>query len=71
MRRMIGALGVDGLLSPDARAEAAGRCAGCADTDACRDFLDGASLRGVDHAPGFCLNRETLDALASEAPSTL
>jgi hypothetical protein len=71
MSRMARVLGVDELLGPEARAVAAERCAACTDTDPCRDFLETAVLRGADHAPGFCRNRETFDVLASEAPSTI
>ncbi|WP_181703645.1 DUF6455 family protein [Chthonobacter albigriseus] len=70
MREMIHVLGVDGALAGEARKAAAGRCEGCTDRDDCRHWLDIAALAGAEHAPGFCRNVETFDALASEAPST-
>lgn len=71
MKRMIHALGADGLLTPEQRADAAVRCGECADKDDCEHWLPIAELRGAEHAPGFCVNKETFDALASEAPATL
>jgi hypothetical protein len=71
MPRMARTLGVDGLLTGEARAVAAERCAGCEDRDACRDWLSVAAIRGAEHAPGFCRNAETFEALASEAPATI
>ncbi len=70
MRRMSEALGVDRLLGETERAAAAERCEACTDTQPCEDFLAEADLRGVDHAPGFCRNKDLFDERASEAPST-
>lgn len=70
MKRMVDALDVNGLLSEAERAEAAVRCAACVDTEFCADWLGVAEIRGADHAPAFCLNAETFDRLASEAPTT-
>jgi hypothetical protein len=70
MAKMMQAIGVSGLLSPELLATAATRCSGCTDVEPCRDFLAGATLRGADHAPGFCPNASTFDALASEVPAT-
>lgn len=71
MKRMVHALGVDGMLSAPARAAAAERCGECADKEICEHWLPVAELRGADHAPSFCANKDTFDALASEAPATL
>jgi hypothetical protein len=70
MAKMIQAIGLSGLLSPEVLDAAATRCAGCADVEPCRDFLAGATLRGADRAPDFCRNAATFDALASEVPAT-
>lgn len=71
MGAMMTVLGIDGLVTGEARAEAAARCADCTNRDDCRDWLDVASLAGADHTPGFCRNGETFDRLASEVPAGL
>jgi hypothetical protein len=71
MKRMAAVLDVAELLAPDVEAEAAARCRGCTDTQACEGFLAEAELNGADHAPSICRNAETFDALASEVPAGL
>lgn len=71
MSAMVQTVGVDGLLSGAERDAAAARCEDCTDTAACEEWLGTAAIRGADHAPGFCRNRETFDALASEIPATI
>lgn len=70
MNRMARTLGVDGMLTGSDREAAAGRCEDCSDKDACESWLSVAALRGADHAPRFCQNADTFDAMASEAPAT-
>ncbi len=70
MRDMIHALAIDGLVTGAERAEAAALCERCGDRGQCQEFLASPTLRGVEHAPDFCLNKDRFDALATEVPST-
>ncbi|WP_139315151.1 DUF6455 family protein [Mongoliimonas terrestris] len=69
MREMIHALDIDGLVQGEFRAEAADLCDQCKDRHACREWLDGTALRGAEHAPDFCLNKDRFEALSTEVPT--
>lgn len=71
VNRMAGTLGVDlaeemlrGSLPPQDLRSTVLNCMGCKEAEACGAWLD-ANAAGAEAAPGFCRNRERLQALAA------